>query len=207
MVKLLVFDFDGTLVDSQSISIKIYNQLADKYHVKKIKSFDTIKKLPLHERFKALNLPVYKLPLFAADFTKQYKHSLETIALVTGMREILIELKKKGYELAIVSSNSESNIRDYLGEKQLNVFETIINSHNILGKDKVIKKLLISKMLEASEVLYVGDEIRDVIACKKLGIKIIWANWGYDLLEMLQGEQPDYIAYSPEDILSIINLQ
>ncbi|WP_088189178.1 HAD-IA family hydrolase [Desulfosporosinus sp. FKA] len=207
MVKLLMFDFDGTLVDSQNISVNIYNQLADKYHVRKIKSFDSIKRLPLHERFRTLNFPIYKLPLFAADFAKQYKHSLESIALVTGMREILIELKKKGYELAIVSSNSESNIRDFLGKKQLNVFETIINSHNILGKDKVIKKLLISKKLEPSEVIYIGDEIRDVSSCKKLDIKIIWANWGYDLLEMLQGEQPDYIAYFPEDILSIMDLQ
>ena len=205
MVKLIIFDFDGTLVNSKEVSISIYNQLAEKYNSKKIENIQNIQKLPLMERFKTLDIPLYKLPHFAAEFTKQYKYSLKNIPMVTGIRELLIELKRQGYQLAIVSSNSESNIRDFFRENQLDVFGTIINSTNILGKDKVIKKLMTTHKLNSPDVLYVGDEKRDITACKKLGIKIIWVNWGYDLVETVRDEHPDYVVTSPQDILSILS--
>lgn len=205
MVKLIIFDFDGTLADSKEVSIAIYNQLAEKYKLKKIDNIEYIRRLPLLERFKALDVPIYKLPLFAADFTKLYRDSLKKITMVTNMRELLIMLKSQGYQLAIISSNSENNIRDFFRQNKLDVVETVINSTSILGKDKVINKILTAQRLIPSEVIYIGDEIRDIRACKKLGIKIIWANWGYDSLEMLEGEQPDYVAGSPQDILSILS--
>lgn len=205
MVKLIIFDFDGTLADSKEVSIAIYNQLAEKYKLKKIDNIEYIRRLPLLERFKALDVPIYKLPLFAADFTKLYRDSLKKITMVTNMRELLIMLKSQGYQLAIISSNSENNIRDFFRQNKLDVVETVINYTSILGKDKVINKILTAQRLIPSEVIYIGDEIRDIRACKKLGIKIIWANWGYDSLEMLEGEQPDYVAGSPQDILSILS--
>jgi phosphoglycolate phosphatase len=205
MVKLVIFDFDGTLADSKEVSISIYNRLAQKYNLKLIDNIEDIRRLPLLERFKSLGISIYKLPLLAADFTKQYKSFLKNISLFTGMKELLIELKRQGYELAIVSSNSESNIREFLRENLLDVIGTIINSTNIMGKDKVIKKLLTNNNLNPLEVLYVGDEIRDIIACKKLGIKIVWVDWGYDLLEMAKERRPDYVAGSPQDILPILS--
>lgn len=205
MIKLIIFDFDGTLVDSKEISLTIYNQLAKKYNVKSIENIESIRRLPLLERFKALDIPIYKLPLFAADFTKQYRLSLKNLAMVPGIKELLIELNSQGYQLGIVSANSESNIRDFFRENQLDVIGTLLNSTNIFGKDLVIKKLLSAQKLHPSEVIYVGDEIRDITACKKLGIKIIWVDWGYDLLDARKHEQPDYVASSPQDILSILS--
>ena len=204
MAKFVVFDFDGTLVDSREVAVKIYNQLAEKYNTKKMESIERLRGLPLLKRFEVLDIPFYKLAFLAADFTKQYKHSINIIAMVCGMREVLIELKRRGYQLAIVSSNSESNIRDYFKRNNLDVIETVVSSVNVLGKHKDIKKLLALHKLKPSEVIYVGDEIRDVEACKKIGIKIIWVNWGYDVLEVFQDEQPDFIASSPEDILTIL---
>lgn len=67
-----------------------------------------------------------------------------------------------------------------------------MNSTNIMGKEKTIKKLLTSHKLNPHEVIYVGDEIRDIKACRKIGIKIICVDWGYDAIEMLKINQPDY---------------
>lgn len=205
MFKLIVFDFDGTLVDSKEVSIKIYNQLAEKYNTRNIENLDSLRGLSLIDRFKVLNIPFYKLPLFAADFTKQYKHSIKTLSIVSGMTEVLLELKRRGYEMAIVSSNSESNIRDFLRKNNLNIIKTVISSTNVLGKDKDIQKLLALHKLNPSEVVYIGDEIRDIKACKKVGLKIIWVNWGYDVLDKYYEDQPDYFAGSPQEILSFLS--
>lgn len=50
----------------------------------------------------------------------------------------------------------------------------------------MIKKFLKEKKLQTEEVLYVGDEQRDVVACKKIGVEIIWVGWGYDVLDTIK---------------------
>jgi haloacid dehalogenase superfamily, subfamily IA, variant 1 with third motif having Dx(3-4)D or Dx(3-4)E len=204
VIRYVIFDFDGTLVDSKEVSIIIYNQLAQKYNMKKIENKENLLKLPLLERFKALDVPLIKLPFLVSDITKRYKSLLLNITMFSGIRELLIELNGRGYQLAIISSNSESNIRDYFQQNQLDVIGTIKSSTNIFGKDKVIKKFLTTHRISLPEVIYIGDEIRDVEACKKIGIKIICVEWGYDPIEMLKHKQPDYIVGSPQDILSIL---
>lgn len=204
VIRHIIFDFDGTLVDSKKVSILIYNHLAQKYDAKKIENTNTLSKIPLFERFKTLNIPLVKLPFLVSDITKRYKRLLLNIAMFTGIRELLIELNRRGYQLSIISSNSKSNIRDYFQQNQLDVIGTIMSSTNIFGKDKVIKKFLTTQKISLPEVIYIGDEIRDIEACKKVGIKIICVDWGYDPIEMLKNEQPDYIVGSPEEILSIL---
>jgi phosphoglycolate phosphatase len=204
MVKLVIFDFDGTLANSKEVSIRIYNELSEKYKLSKIDNVHNIWTIPLFKRFKALNLSIEKLPFFAVDFTKQYKDSLESITLVNGTKELLTDLKELGYKLAIVSANSQSNIRDFLRKNQIDIFDNIISSRNLLGKEKVVKSLLNTHQCTSSEAIYVGDEITDIVACNKLGVKIIWVDWGYDSIEMLNNYRPDYIVSSPKDILSIL---
>lgn len=204
VVRLVIFDFDGTLVDSKEVTINIYNQLAEKYGAKRVDNIEVIRRLSLLERIKKLDFPALKIPLFVAEFTRQYKHSLGKLAMVEGMKEVLLELSSKGYQLAIVSSNAESNIRDYFREKRLDVIGKVISSPNIWGKHKAIKKLLLEYKLNPSEAIYVGDEIRDIIACRKVGMKIIWVEWGYDLKETLKTDQPDYTASTPQEILSLL---
>ena len=58
--------------------------------------------------------------------------------------------------------------------------------------------------LKKSEVIYVGDELRDIIACKKVGIKVIWVGWGYDVEDVVKQEYPDYIVHIPNEILGIV---
>ncbi|HBW36783.1 HAD-IA family hydrolase [Desulfosporosinus sp. BICA1-9] len=204
MIKLIIFDFDGTLVDSREVSIMIYNQVAQKYNLRKIENIETLLNLSLLERFKTLKIPLLKVPLLVSEITKRYKDSLTKITMFTGIRELLIELKRRGYQLAIISSNSESNIREYFHQNQLDIFGTIMNSTNIMGKEKAIKKLLTSHKLNPHEVIYVGDEIRDIKACQKIGIKIICVDWGYDSIEMLKMNHPDYSVSSVNEILSIL---
>ena len=59
--------------------------------------------------------------------------------------------------------------------------------------------------LKPEEIIYIGDEIHDVEACKKVGIKIIGVSWGLHTIEALQKNGVDYIVKKPSEILKIIN--
>ncbi|MFC7373208.1 HAD-IA family hydrolase [Fictibacillus iocasae] len=206
MREYIIFDFDGTLVDSKEAVIAAYNQIAGKHGFLPMEHdrLDELMKMSVLERCKALKFPIYKLPIYAPQLFKHYHQGIKDIIFFPRIKETLEELKNRGYKLAVISSNNEQNIREFLEMHEVDYIDEVFCSSSLFGKDKVINKFLKSFSLKPDEVLYVGDEVRDVVACKKTGVKVIWAGWGYESLEHVKKESPDYMASEPEDILSIV---
>lgn len=206
MIKYIIFDFDGTLVDSLDIAITAANQLAEKYKFRPIHKtdMDHLRKLSIPDKCKYLGFPLYKLPLWAPEFYTLYKHSSDKLTLFDGMKKILDELNSLGYQIAIISSNSEHIIREFLHNNNVDYIKNIFCSKYVFGKDVIIKRFLKDQRVGSAEVIYVGDEHRDVVACKKTGIKVIWVEWGFDIIDMVRHVYPDYVAKDPEDILKVV---
>lgn len=206
MIKYVIFDFDGTLADSKNSLISAWNSLADKYQFKKIKyeDLESLKTLSIKERSKLLNFPMYKMPIVIPELYSLYRQSIKDITLFDGIKNVLDELESRGYQTAIISSNSEDNIKEFLQRNEVESITEVICSSRIFGKDKMIKNFIKSHNLQVSEVIYVGDEHRDIVACKKSGVKVIWVGWGYDAAELVQTANPDYMVYVPEQILQVI---
>lgn len=205
MIKYVIFDFDGTIADSKNAFISAWNHLAEKHSFQPLKheELESLKKMTITQRSKLLNFPMYKLPIVMPEFYTLYRQSIREVTLFEGIKELLTVLNEKGYQTAIISSNSVENIKEFLNSNEINVSE-IICSSRIFGKDRMIKKFLKSQQLLSSEVIYVGDEHRDIVACKKCNVKIAWVGWGYDGLEVIQSESPDYMIYDPSEILQIV---
>lgn len=84
------------------------------------------------------------------------------------------------------------------------LFEFIKSGRNIFGKDKDILWIMKKYNLSKNNVVYIGDETRDVEAAKKVGIEIISVCWGFNYKEILQTLNPNFIVESPEEILPCI---
>lgn len=84
MQKYIVFDFDGTLVDSQNIFVPIYNQIAEKHGYKTVREeeIEYLRKLTMAERCKQLDVPLYKLPILALEFYKLYQPAIKDLYFV-----------------------------------------------------------------------------------------------------------------------------
>ncbi|MBD3107031.1 HAD hydrolase-like protein [Bacillus sp. AGMB 02131] len=54
------------------------------------------------------------------------------------------------------------------------------------------------------EVIYIGDEVRDIRACHKSGINVIWVSWGYDAEEHALVEKPTFTAHEPSELLAFM---
>ncbi len=210
MIKQILFDFDGTIVDSMGLALQILNAMAEKHHYKKVTMEDvhTLKKMPVTERFKKIGLPLYKLPGMSVECMAMYRHRIHVLNPFDGIRELALFLKKDGYGLSVLSSNSVENIAEFLKRNDLEIFDHIFSSNNLFGKDKSIKRFIGQFGLRTDELVYVGDELRDIEACKKTAVKVVAVTWGFDPLSLLKSGGPDYIANTPEDIVAAIkNIQ
>lgn len=205
MIKYAVFDFDGTIADSKAIFVKLYNELAQQkgYTLMTEQNIELLRKMSITERCRYLKVPVYKIPFIAAGFLRQYRKSVPLLDFCPGMEEVLARLVEKQIPVAVLSSNSRENIDTFFKLKQVEITD-IFCSSNIFGKDRVLKKFLCSKQLMPSQILYVGDEARDIIACRKVGVKAVWVTWGYDAEEAVQNTPPDYKVTTPHQLLQLI---
>lgn len=202
--KYIVFDFDGTLVNSRNVFISLYNELAVKYGYLLMAedNLPRLRGMSIIERCNYLNVPLYKIPFLASAIIKKYKDAIPQLDFNEGIEELLSSLNENNIKYAVLSSNSKNNITQFFELKGI-VNKDIYCSRSIFGKHVLLNKFLREKNLKPSDILYVGDELRDIIACKKTGVKIAWVSWGYDDEQVLKNNKPDHIVYDPADILKL----
>lgn len=201
MTKTILFDFDGTLVDTFPIIEKEVRKLKGIEKKQKI-DFNEIKKLGTKGLIKKSGIPYWKIPLLTKNIMREIRNRKD-IKLFEGVELILKQLRKR-YRLGIVSSNSEENIKKILKENGVDkLFDYIYSASSLFGKHKNLKRLIKKYKLNFEEVIYVGDEDRDILAAKKVGIKVVAVTWGYNSKEKLMKEKPDYLVSSPKELEKI----
>lgn len=203
--KIIFFDFDGTIADSFSEMMEIFNEVADNYGYVKIAKEDTIllRNLSSRDLIKKFAISKWKLPFVIRKAKKIFSQRLLTIPMVDGMRESLEKLKDKNYSLGILTSNSKKNVRDFLERQDVDVFDSVFSESSLFGKDKALKKIMRRYELDPKNVVYVGDETRDIEAAKKSGVTSVAVCWGFNAKEILEKYEPDHIMNKPDDLLKI----
>ncbi len=203
--KYIFFDFDGTIADTEIINFKIFEQLADKYNLKRI-SYDElihIKKMSARQLIDYLHVKKRKLPFILRRGKKLLNQNIRNVELCKdNFIDIATILKSKGVKLAIITSNSRRNVNSFLQKHKFDCFDFIISS-SLFGKEHKIRKIIKRERLNLDEVLYVGDEIRDIAAAKSSNIKIATVAWGYNTVESLLDHEPDYLLNDPEELIDI----
>jgi len=204
--KCVIFDFDGTLANTENVIFKVYNEIAKKYGYKEIthEYIEEVKKQPLHNLAKDLGIPylkVFSLIKRGQKLMKDYHKSMDPYE--EDLREILIDLKSKLEYMGIISSNSKKNINRFLKNENIKTMDFIISSP-LFSKENKINKLKNKLDLKDEEILYVGDEVRDVVSAKNSNIDIASVTYGYNTVEYLSTENPTYFIDSLKELFEII---
>ena len=206
MLKHLIFDFDGTVVDSASLYIKLCNDMADELRVSpmSIESLRELSGLTIKQRCKKLNIPLYRLPVMNIMVQERIRSHIHELQWIPGIEDEILKLKNMGFKLTMISSNSVSNISRFFKSNNSNLFNEIYSSRGIFDKHHAIRALLKKFDIKRSEAIYIGDEFRDIKACKKAKINIISVTWGFDSKDLLIKGKPDFIADTPTEMVDII---
>ena len=202
----IVFDFDGTIADTLSVVIKIANKFADHYGYRKIPLSDLPKlreKKP-SEVLKHLGISIFKLPIVVRKIRFEMNKEIAHLQAAVDIRDALVKLRENGCVLGILTTNSRENVMEFLKNNDLQLFDFVYTGRAMYGKGRLLKKLMKEKTIPHKDPIYVGDEIRDIEAAKKAGIRVIGVSWGYNTRAALQKANPDYIVEKPEELQEII---
>ena len=199
MSKYIVFDFDGTLADTFDVIKTIATSEYGEYDI----GLELFKSKGAKEMLKQLNIPRWKLPGMILNVTSKLRRSKD-IKLFPGIIDLLNALKKD-YKISVVSSNSQEIINATLKEYNIeNLFEFVYSESSLFGKHLVLKKMCGKHNIDSTDVVYIGDEDRDIVAAKKAKIKTIAVTWGFNSKEKLIRENSEYIVDSPMQILKAL---
>ena len=202
---VLIFDFDGTIANTFHYLLRIGNRLSEEFNFNKIDP-DEIKDMKdknVRETIQHLNIPLLKIPMIVAKAKKELHKEIDSVEPIKDLKEILLQLKSLGYKMGILTSNSSKNVTGFLENNGLNFFDFICTTSKIWSKNWGLKTLMDEHGLELSEVIYVGDETRDIKAAKKAGIRSAAVTWGYNSCKILAAQNPDYLIHSPKEFFQL----
>ena len=141
-MKYIIFDFDGTLADSNELFMKAWNLFAEQYNYDQVNADDLItsRNLTIPQRAKKYRFPMHKLPIILPKIYRYFKDHIEEVKLFEGIKEMLDTLAQKGYTIIILSSNAKENIELLLQQERVTSVSQVLTSSKIFGKDAIIKR-------------------------------------------------------------------
>lgn len=199
---IAAFDFDGTLADTMPWFNSILNTVADKYGFRKIDAAerDQLRHRDAAEILKFLGIPLWKLPAIMAHVRTLMQEIDPSVHLFDGIPDALARLKAGGLRLAVVSSNSLENVQRVLGPDTATLFDDYECGTDLFGKAAKIDRLLQRHDTPPERFLLVGDEIRDIEAARKAGVRVGSVAWGYNHVDALRERGPDELFMQVADL-------
>lgn len=214
-IKLIIFDFDGTLGDTKGNIVKTMQMTMAELHLPSRNENECASTigLPLTECFKTLYPDLQ---------TKQVQHCADTYRRIFSMNlqsfkpkafpyvvETLAVLNKQGYILTIASSRSHASLAELTNDMGISDYVSFL-----IGADDVkeakpnpepVLNTLAAMQCDASETLVVGDMAVDILMGARAGAKTCGVTWGNGKKDELSEAGADYMIDKMEELIEIVN--
>ena len=206
--RTLVFDFDGTIADTLGETRRIFNQIAPEYGIRQVEEHELagLRHLSLKQLLSHLGVPKRRVPSLISRGTGMLRGRIVQLNMIEGMPEVIIELRHHVERIGILTSNTTANVELFLRTHRLREpFDFISSTSKLTGKAKHLRAIRKTFSLRHDEMLYIGDELRDVKASQKAGIPVAAVTWGFNSHESLAAESPEYLFTQPKDFLRLLS--
>lgn len=202
MIKYLVFDFDGTIADTFHVFKEIGEEIAERYALKM--NVEEARDLGFKKALLKSRFPMWQIPQTIKEIRHRMAESIANEAEpIKGIIPALTILSQK-FHLGILSSNSKENIGKFLIRHKIKgLFEFIYSDSSVFGKHIIIAKLCKKYSINADEIIFIGDEDRDIMASNKMKMKSIAVSWGFNNVSALQKAKPTYMISRPKELLTL----
>ena len=147
----------------------------------------------------------YKIPFILQEVEEDLKMHLQDIELYPGIKQKLEILKYKKFQIGILSRNELKIIKAVLKKEHIfDYFRFLYQASKFFSKKRALHKLTTKHGFDKKNLIYIGDEVRDIKACKKFEIPIVAVTWGFHSKKFFEKSQPNYIVEQPKKLSNII---
>lgn len=203
--KLVLFDFDGTLMDTEQAIIQSYRELFR--HYRSEEEFTKEKQISvlgpsLYDMITSF-FPDEDVEVLQKEYRAyQNEHLKELIQPMPNAIELLEWLKEKGYVVGIVTARRKDSLEHILELFNMKEYFDVLIGYYDVQKQKPDPEGILKAIgdTQYEEVYYVGDSVGDILAGKNAGVKTIAYLWMEERKEVLRNSDADYYI---EDLLEV----
>ncbi len=201
----IIFDFDGTLVDSERITYELVSPVVSKYlgrpftvdEVNKLRGVvwkETFRKW-FPDRHKELN----------AEISERWASANPVLPMYPGVKGLLASLNHRGIRMGIASSRERESLIGSLKRLSIDAyFEAVVGQEDTPVHKPNPDPLLLAMSImgiDGDSCIYIGDQVTDILASRSAGMLSGGASWGEGNESVLKDASPDYIFTSPVEIV------
>lgn len=184
-MKMIIFDMDGTLINSGCAIANTVN------YVRKNLGLSAFEKGYILENINDINVNSAEFFYETKEFTLQQKilfedyynkNCLNDLVLYEGIKDLLDKLKDD-FILTVATNANSIYAKKMLSHLKIEKYFSSILGYNDVNKPKpnpdMINKILETHKIEKKNAQLVGDSNKDIVAAKNAGIDSILVNWGF----------------------------
>lgn len=208
-INTLLFDLDGTLIDTNELIIQSFQHTLEKYYPETYTREDILKFIgpPLYDTFVAMDEQLVDEMIHTYRTHNHEMHD-KLVKEYDGVYETIKTLHEKGFKLGIVTTKMRVSVNMGLKLTKLDqFFDVVITLDDVKNaKPDPEPVLLALKKLNAKpeEAIMIGDNHHDILAGKNAGTRSAGVAWTIKGVEHLQQYNPDYMLTHISDLLKIV---
>lgn len=216
MIKLVVFDWNGTLFSDVEAAVHAANARMKFLNRPAItsKQFQDAFEIPAVKTYTNLGIDPKLLQINSIELSKTFHDAYESrarnVRTRAGAREVLTYLENQKISKIIFSNHTVEGIKFQINRLKIaKFFNVVLANENIYashhnGKKHRLEAYLKTQNFKSSEVIIVGDSPEEVNIGKDLGLKTVAITGGFCSTKRLKASKPDVLIHKLRDIINII---
>ncbi|WP_223701341.1 pyrophosphatase PpaX [Sutcliffiella deserti] len=210
-INTLLFDLDGTLIDTNDLIIESFLHTLDHFYPNQYQRDDVLTFLgpPLYDTFVKMDKDRVEEMITHYRTFNMSKHD-ELVTEFEGVYDTIQLLHEKGLKLGIVTTKMRQTVIMGLKLTGLDKFFDVVvcldDVTNAKPDPEPVQLALQQLGSSPEEAIMVGDNYHDILSGKNAGTKTAAVSWTLKGVEFLQQFEPDYVLTHMEDILPLVGV-
>lgn len=213
MIKAIIFDLDGTLLDTSKDITNSVNYVLEKHGYKVLKVREVLKNLGYGSKYLIKNsLPEgisnHEFELIHQAYLTYYQDHNDILTTpYEGVLDLVNKLKVRGLKLALISNKDNSDVQSLIPKHFGAAFDVIYGTLKGFPNkpDSYLVNLTLNDLkVDNKQAIYIGDSEVDFQTAQNANLEFIAVSWGFRTKEFLENKGIRQIVDNPDELLNLI---